>query len=70
MGRRGGGARSVPATRLWTVADASDAWQVNESRVRQWLRSGRIAGAVKLGPRAWIIPAGAERPADLRYREA
>lgn len=50
---------------VWSVAEAADAWGVSPMRVRQYLRAGRVPGAVQLG-RDWAIPAYAPKPQDPR----
>lgn len=47
-----------------TVQEAATNWRVSVQRIRQWLSSGRIKGAVKFG-KAWAIPPKAKRPAKL-----
>mgnify|MGYP000854762012 CR=1 FL=1 len=51
-----------------TVSAAAARWGVTPSLVRRWCREGRIRGAVRVGPRAWVIPADAQRPAAARSR--
>lgn len=51
-----------------TVTAAAALWGVNQPRVRQWLKDGRIKGATKLG-RDWLIPANAVRPPPARPGE-
>ena len=46
---------------VWSVTDAAEAWGVSPMRVRQYLRAGRVPGAVPLG-QEWAIPAGAPKP--------
>lgn len=50
---------------MLTVKEAAAKWNISEVRVRQYLKDGRIEGAVKVG-RDWIIPVGAPRPKLLR----
>lgn len=52
---------------VWRVDDAAAAWGVSPIRVRQYLRDGRVPGAVQLG-RDWALPAGSPKPGDPRRR--
>lgn len=59
MARKGRGLGMV------TVTQYAEAHQVSTQRVRQLLSQGRIAGAVKVGPRMWLIPEAAPYPEAL-----
>ena len=48
-----------------TVREAAEKWGVSPRSITYHLVDGRISGAVKKG-NLWLIPAAAERPADLR----
>lgn len=50
---------------MLTVKDVAAKWAVSEVRIRQYLKEGRIEGAVKVG-RDWVIPDDAPRPKLLR----
>lgn len=50
-----------------TVSEAAEKWGVTGRSIKYHLTAGRIYGAVKKG-KLWLIPAGAERPADQRRR--
>lgn len=54
--------QTVPAG-FMTVTQAAKKWKVSVGAVRGWLGRDLIPGAVKLGPRAWMIPEGAVKPA-------
>jgi DNA-binding CsgD family transcriptional regulator len=48
-----------------TVAEASEKWGVSLRQVQRLVAVNRIPGALKFG-RAWMLPDGMEKPADLR----
>jgi len=48
-----------------TIAKAAALWCVSQRRVYKYLEDGRVEGAVRFGT-AWMIPAGAQKPADPR----
>ena len=48
-----------------SATEIAGKWGVNARQVQKLLASGRIPGAVKYG-RFWMIPADAQKPADLR----
>lgn len=50
---------------MLTVKDVAKLWEVPESQVTRYCRTGRIAGAYKDG-RTWLIPMGSEKPRDPR----
>lgn len=52
-----------------TAAQAAQKWGISDRRVRILCAEGKIPGAYRDG-RSWKIPAGAEKPADSRYRSA
>lgn len=51
-----------------TVKEAAFLWGISERRVAFLCKQGRIPGAVKK-ERFWLIPTGAEKPEDKRYKE-
>jgi len=51
-----------------TVKEAAQKWGVSPRSITYHLVDGRIPDAVKKG-NLWLIPADAERPADLRRRK-
>lgn len=55
--------------KTWTVKEAARLWNIPEQQVTRYCRDGRIAGTIKDG-RAWLIPAGTEKPSDLRRKPA
>ena len=48
-----------------TIYQAAEKWGITVRRAQVLCVEGRIEGAFRLG-RAWIIPRGAEKPADAR----
>jgi len=50
-----------------TTKEAANKWEISDRRVLQYCNAGRIDGAVKMG-NTWLIPKGAEKPADKRYK--
>ena len=48
-----------------TVAQAAEQWGISDRRVRILCQRGKIDGVIRKG-RAWMIPAGAEKPIDGR----
>lgn len=50
---------------MLTVKAVAKLWEVPESQVTRYCRTGRIAGAYKDG-RTWLIPMGSEKPRDPR----
>ena len=55
--------------RLVTVRETAQRWGIPEERVTYYCRKNRIEGAQKLRG-AWMIPADAVKPADMRGRRA
>lgn len=51
-----------------TVKEAAFLWGISERRVALLCKQGRIPGAEKR-ERFWLIPAGAEKPEDKRFKE-
>jgi len=49
--------------------EAADKWGITKRRVQVFCYQNRIAGAFKIGKRAWAIPKDAKKPVDLRKRE-
>ena len=50
-----------------SVSEAAKKWQLSERRVQKLCKENRILGAVWFG-RMWLIPKGAEKPKDERYK--
>jgi len=50
---------------MLTVQEIAKLWNIPESLVTRYCRTNRIIGAMKIG-RSWMIPANAQKPADLR----
>ncbi len=50
-----------------SVKEAAIRWNITERRVSTLCKNGKIAGAEKRGNR-WMIPAGAQKPADRRIK--
>lgn len=49
-----------------TTTEMAKQWNISRRRIATLCRDGRIAGAVLKG-RTWLIPEGAEKPADPRH---
>jgi len=54
---------------MMSVKEAAALWNIPETLVTRYCRAGRIDGAFKNG-RAWLIPADAQKPTDLRKASA
>ncbi len=52
---------------MMTAKEAARLWGITERQVTKHCSEGRIAGAEKSG-RSWLIPVGAEKPADKRRK--
>lgn len=50
-----------------TTKAAAELWGITDRQVSKLCNEGRISGAQKSG-RSWMIPVGAEKPADRRYK--
>ena len=50
-----------------TLKEASEIWGVTPRWINYYCSSGRISGAVKMGT-VWLIPKGAQKPADRRFK--
>jgi len=50
-----------------TVAEAAEKWDITVRQVQRLLAGNKITGAKKHGG-TWLIPAGAEKPADARVK--
>src|SRR5699024_4350594 len=48
-----------------SIKEASEKWEISDSRIRLLCREGRIEGAIKIG-RNWAIPFDAVKPIDGR----
>ena len=51
--------------RWMTVNEAAERWNVPKQQVTRYCRAGRVTGAIKNG-HAWMIPAEAQKPENLR----
>lgn len=52
-----------------SVREAAALWDISERWVQKLCDEGRIDGVLRFG-RSWMIPKGAEKPQDLRRKEA
>ena len=50
-----------------TVQEAAVLWSISARRIQKLCEENRIEGVVRL-PRAWLIPKGAQKPADRRFK--
>jgi excisionase family DNA binding protein len=48
-----------------SVKEAAEKWGISVSRVYQYIRKKRIAGAYRVG-KIWVIPEDTEKPSDPR----
>ena len=53
---------------MMTVKQASERWNIFDSRITKLCREGKIPGAVKDG-KSWLIPVDTPKPADNRYKK-
>lgn len=51
-----------------TLKEASEKWGVSPRQINYYCAAGRIPGAIKM-PTIWLIPKGADKPSDRRYKE-
>jgi len=51
-----------------SATEAAEKWGVTPRQVQRLLASSRIPGAKKCG-NSWVIPAGAEKPGDSRFKK-
>lgn len=51
-----------------SVKDAAKKWAISERRVQKLCEGNRIEGIMRFG-HSWMIPKGAEKPADLRTKK-
>ena len=51
-----------------TCREAAELWGISERRIAVLCKEGRIPGVYRVG-RSWMIPEGAEKPADKRLAE-
>ena len=51
-----------------SIREAAEKWGVSERRINQYCSEGRIPGAERIG-KAWVIPAGADKPGDPRKQK-
>ena len=51
-----------------SCAEVAAKWGISERRVQKLCEGERIPGAVKFS-RVWLIPKGAEKPVDGRYKQ-
>ena len=52
-----------------SIREAAEKWGVSERRINQYCSEGRIPGAERIG-KAWVIPAGADKPGDPRKQKS
>ncbi len=57
----------MTADSFMTIYQAAEKWGISVRRAQVLCSEGRIEGAFRLG-RAWIIPKGAQKPADSRIK--
>lgn len=50
-----------------TTTEMAKIWNLSSRRIGVLCTNGRIDGAIKKG-KMWLIPAGAQKPADARYK--
>lgn len=50
-----------------TIKEAAAKWGLSERRIQEICELEKVPGVTKFG-RAWAIPKGAKRPADLRVK--
>ena len=53
---------------VYCCPGSSKKWGISERRVQKLCEGNRIPGVAKFS-RLWLIPKGAEKPADGRYRK-
>ena len=53
---------------MMTVKQASERWNIFDTRITKLCREGKIPGAVKDG-KSWLIPVDTPKPADNRYKK-
>ncbi len=51
-----------------TLREASKKWGVSSRQINYYCVDGRIPGAIKMAG-VWLIPKGAEKPIDRRYKQ-
>ena len=51
-----------------SVGDAAKKWGISERRIQKLCEENRIPGVVRFS-RMWMIPKGAEKPKDGRYKD-
>lgn len=51
-----------------TAKEVAEKWGVSQRWVHKLCEDGRVEGTRRFG-RNWMIPAGAEKPADLRVKD-
>ena len=51
-----------------STKEIADRWGITTRRVGKLCVTGRIPGAIKVGP-VWVIPKNAAKPADARFRD-
>lgn len=51
-----------------TLKEASEKWGTSARMINYYCTEGRIPGAVKMAT-VWLIPKGAEKPVDRRYKK-
>lgn len=50
-----------------SASEAAKKWSISERRVQKLCEENRILGVAKFS-RMWLIPKGAEKPADKRHK--
>lgn len=50
-----------------SVQEAAKKWKISERRVQKLCEENRVPGVVRFS-RMWLIPKGAEKPKDGRYK--
>ncbi|HIE4742447.1 TPA: helix-turn-helix domain-containing protein [Clostridioides difficile] len=51
-----------------SCAEAAAKWGISERRVQKLCEGNRVPGVSKFGS-VWLIPKGAEKPIDRRYKK-
>ena len=53
-----------------TPGQAAEKWGITERQVQSLCKNGKIANAMRVGQRVWVIPKDAPRPIDGRTKAA
>ena len=51
-----------------SVQEAAEKWGISERRIQKLCEEKRIPGVVRFS-RMWLIPKGAKKPEDARYKK-